>query len=99
MTDKLLNSCLGLFRHLLNEPAWVVSKDSLEAYNEHGLGIPKSGPGSTWEVSTFSNYKLGEDVMIIQDPNAFLASIPGEAGEYLRALYTAHLMGSDEPCP
>lgn len=98
MTDKLLNACLGLFRHLINNPAWVMSRDSLDAYNYYGLAIPEHGPGDTWEVSTFSNYKLGENVMIIHDPETFLASIPGEAGEYIRALYTAHLMGVD-PCP
>lgn len=94
----MLNVCKGLLQHLLTEPEWVMSEGSLEAYNESGLGIPSLTPGTEWMLSAYE-YKPGEQVLVIHDPNAFFASIPGEAGEYLRTLYTAHLMGGDEPCP
>jgi len=98
VTPYMRTLCNGLMKHLLGAPEWVMSKGSVEAYNENGLDIPTPAPGAEWRTSTYE-YKPGEQVLVIHDPNAFFASIPGEAGELLLQIYTAHLMGSDESCP
>ncbi len=99
MDTAIVYKCRALFTHLLTGPEWVLSRESLDAYRQYNIDIPEFGPWAWWDTSIFDNYRKGEVVMYIDDPLAFLGAIPGEEGAYLLALYTAHLMGSGEPCP
>lgn len=78
-----------------------------------GFHIPDPAPGDGIElIISHYDWRNGEEVYHVTNRAAFIesvggpggdllrlfASIPGEAGEFLLQLYTAHLMGADDPC-